>query len=162
MKIGSPHTSPQKSRILGTSDFPSPNVEKDQSDEQSTIQEDTVGADTSVEDTVSKTSPPLNNSSINRTILDSNLKFRNIVANTVFSKFRSPSAESTPKFSSPAIANRFADGDERQQQGSGTHLLFYESNTPRKMLKYDLNNSDTDDSEIKKKDQNGFRTKYKW
>lgn len=54
MKIGSPHTSPQKSRILGTSDFPSPNVEKDQSDEQSTIQEDTVGADTSVEDTVSK------------------------------------------------------------------------------------------------------------
>ena len=28
MKIGSPHTSPQKSRILGTSDFPSPNVEK--------------------------------------------------------------------------------------------------------------------------------------
>lgn len=155
MKIGSPHTSPQKSRILGTSDFPSPNVEKDQSDEQSTIQEDTVGADTSVEDTVSKTSPPLNNSSINRTILDSNLKFRNIVANTVFSKFRSPSAEPTPKFSSPAIANRFADGDERQQQGSETSSV-YESNTPRKMLKYDLNNSDTDDSEIRRRDQNGF------
>ena len=123
--------------------------------------EDTVGADTSVEDTVSKTSPPLNNSSINRTILDSNLKFRNIVANTVFSKFRSPSAESTPKFSSPAIANRFADGDERQQQGSETSSV-YESNTPRKMLKYDLNNSDTDDSEIRRRDQNGFRTKYKW
>ncbi|CAX43784.1 conserved hypothetical protein [Candida dubliniensis CD36] len=152
MKIGSPHPSPQKSRISGNSDFPSPNVEKDQSDEQSTLQEDSAGADTSAEDTTPKTSPPLNNPSINRNISDSNSKFRNIVANTVFSKFRSPSAEATPKFSSPVIPNRFADGDEQQRSESSS---VYESNTPRKMSKYDLNNSDTDDSEVRRRDQNG-------
>ncbi|KAK6878139.1 hypothetical protein K4I79_005685, partial [Candida tropicalis] len=164
IKITSPHRSPEKTvrqySHSAKSSFPSPNVEidleEDEMDEQSTIQEESNMSKSSTEDTTASSSnsaavapkePSLFNPNRPRNVSETNPKLRNLVANTAFSNFRSPSVESTPSFANPASTNKLNDSEQPSSTGSSV----YGDSSHFKSSKFDLNNSDTDDSEFRPK-----------
>ncbi|RCK55232.1 hypothetical protein Cantr_04054 [Candida viswanathii] len=157
MRLTSPHKSPEKTgkySHLAKSSFPSPNVEndieEDEVDEQSTIHEDPNVTRSSADDSTGSATPKeptLFNPNRSRKALESNPKLRSIVANTAFNNFRSPSAESAPRFANPANTSKFPDYERSESPGSSV----YDDSGNQKPQKFDLNNSDTDDSEFRPK-----------
>ncbi|KAL6452199.1 hypothetical protein SBY92_001456 [Candida maltosa Xu316] len=159
-------TSPQKKSMKhshsATSGFPSPDVESglgdNDMDEQSTIQEESESANTSIgrNTSITKDSDDFNPIKTRNVSLSEQgtPKLRNIVANTAFSNFRSPSTDSSSQFANPSTTSNFT---QRNNDSSGSSI--YDESAAaaaNKLSKLDLNYSDTDDSELPKTDNNGF------